>query len=163
MPVSVPNDFQNNTTADAEGVDANFNAITEFINDDVMLLDGTNQMAAELPLVDGGNAASQTYVDARIPAVTLVGTELVSGEHTFNYSGFASTATSTRTFGTTFVSAPAVFLSVRAVNAATNFKTFAFTTDITTTQFVLNINMDANFSDSTQQFVVSWIAIGQVA
>ena len=164
---AVPNDYQNNTTADAETVDANFNAVTEFLNNSVIHVDGSKAMTAELPLLDGANAASKTYVDDRIPAVSLSGTTAITGRETFIYPRTPTATTVTKTFGSTFAAAPVVLVSISVggsnMQINSNYETKVVAKNVTTTQFDIALYMDVNLSDFTQTFYVNWIAVGAVA
>lgn len=61
------NDFQNNTSADADQVDQNFTDLVNFLNTEVLHLDGTKQMTGQLALVGDpvgdDDAVRKAYLD----------------------------------------------------------------------------------------------------
>lgn len=73
---SVPNNFTAGVASDADAVDANFQAIIDFINDNVVQTDGSNDLTAVqvgiTPTLTG-HVATKGYVDGVVTATELSG------------------------------------------------------------------------------------------
>lgn len=71
MPFDLPNDFFNETPANAVPVDGNYKAIENYINNNVINADGSVTMTAPLGLwqdpTQPTHAATKSYVDAVLP------------------------------------------------------------------------------------------------
>lgn len=71
MSFVLPNEIKNEASRDARPVQANFAAVSDALNNDVILVDGTVAMAAELTLAGSPSAdlhaATKGYVDQIVP------------------------------------------------------------------------------------------------
>lgn len=74
---SVTNTFAQNTTAEADEVNANFTDLVNFLNTEILHLDGTNSMAGQLSLyasdpTNANHATRKQYVDRKVPTIVPI-------------------------------------------------------------------------------------------
>ena len=76
MPLSLQYDLVNDTPASASPIEANYNLIEQYVNQDVITRDGATAMSAQLRLlgnpVNDLDAAPKGYVDAILPIGILM-------------------------------------------------------------------------------------------
>ena len=73
MPLTLPNTIRNGIPVDGNNLEANFDAIEDFVNGEVVNVDGSVAMTAPLTLsgdpTNNNHAARKAYVDAQATAV----------------------------------------------------------------------------------------------